>query len=153
LDCGTPIALAYAGGWSWRGLLPALSPGAHTATLEVIDSAGVRTIATTAVEVCAPERGTLAGIEWPQLGGNAAHTGAVAREIAPPLVTRWTAMAGGHVMHGAPTIAHGLVYLTTTDLANGDGGGVLALDLETGAIRWRAPTTLPVRGAATVSGD
>jgi outer membrane protein assembly factor BamB len=46
-----------------------------------------------------------------------------------------------------------MVYLTTTDLANGDGGGVVALDLETGALRWRAPSAMAIRGAATVSGD
>ncbi|MBA3460622.1 MAG: metallophosphoesterase, partial [Deltaproteobacteria bacterium] len=74
VDCGTPIALSYGGGWSWRGTLPALAPGEHSLTLDAITSDGERLSSTTGIEVCSAETGTLAGIEWPQLGGNSAHT-------------------------------------------------------------------------------
>lgn len=153
VDCGTPVSLAYAGAWSWRAALPALAPGPHSVALDGVTAAGAHVAHTFTFEVCAPEAGAIAGIDWPQLGGSAAHTGALRREVAPPLAVRWTTSVGGHVLHGAPVIAHGMVYLTTTDLANGDGGGVVALDLETGVLRWRAPSAMPIRGAATVSGD
>lgn len=153
VDCGTPLTLAFAGGWSWRAALPALPPGPHSVALDGVTPAGTHVSRSVAFEVCAPETSALSGAAWPQLGGNAAHTGALARELAPPLVARWTASAGGHVLHGAPAIANGMVYLTTTDLANGDAGGVVALDLETGALRWRAPSAMAIRGAATVSGN
>lgn len=153
VDCGSPVALAFAGGWSWRAPLAALPPGPHSVALDAITTTGEHVARTVTFEVCAEETTTLAGRAWPQLGGNAAHTGAIARELAPPLGVRWTASVGGHVLHGAPAIAHGLVYLTTTDLANGDAGGVVALDLETGALRWRAPSEMAIRGAATVAGD
>lgn len=153
VDCGTPISLAYAGGWSWRATLPPLTPGPHSVAIDGVTAAGAHVVRTFGFEVCEPEAGSLAGAEWPQLGGNPAHTGALAHELAPPLVTRWTTSVGGHVLHGAPAIAHGMIYLTTTDLAGSEGGGVVALDLETGAVRWRAPSAMPIRGAATVSGE
>ncbi len=153
VDCRTPLSLAFAGGWSWRATLPAMTPGPHSVALDGVTAAGEHVAHTFAFEVCAPETGALAGEDWPQLGGGAAHTGALRRELAPPLAARWTTSVGGHVLHGAPAIAHGMVYLTTTDLANGDGGGVVALDLETGALRWRAASAMPIRGAATVAGD
>lgn len=153
LDCGTPIALAYLGGWTWRAALPALSPGPHAVTLEATSSDGDRLRALATIAVCEPERTPLGTGAWPQLGGNAAHTGAIAGEVAPPLAARWTQAVGGHVMHGAPAIANGMIFVTVTDLAGGDTGGIVALDLATGAIRWRANTALPVRGAATVARD
>lgn len=152
-DCGSPIALAFTGGWSWRAELPPLTPGPHSITVDAVSATGEHVARTFAFEVCVPETASIQGTAWPQLGGNAAHTGSLPRELAPPLAVRWTASTGGHVLHGAPVIAHGMVYLTTTDLANSDAGGVVAFDLETGALRWRAPTTLAIRGAATVSGD
>lgn len=153
IDCGTPIALAYAGGWTWRAALPALSPGTHAVTLDAVTSGGEHLRRTTGIAVCEPDRSPFGRADWPQLGGNAAHTGAIAREVTPPLSARWTQTVGGHILHGAPAIANGTVYVTTTDLADGNTGGVVALDLQTGALRWRANTALPVRGAATVAGD
>ena len=153
IDCATPISLRFAGGWSWRAELGALAPGAHSVTLDARAPGGAHLTRTTGFEVCTADAPPLAGIDWPQLGGGPTHTGATPRELAPPLATRWTTSVGGHVLHGAPAIAHGMIYLTTTDLAGGDGGGVVALDLESGAVRWRAPSALPIRGAATVIGD
>jgi len=153
VDCSTPLTLSFQGGWSWRTTLPALTPGPHSVALAGVTTGGTHVARTFSFEVCVPEAAPLAGAPWPQLGGNAAHTGARDRELAPPLVARWTTSVGGHVMHGAPAIAHGMIYVTTTDLANGDAGGVVALDLETGALRWRAPAAMAIRGAATVSGD
>ena len=153
LDCGTPIALGFAGGWDWRVDLPALLPGSHTVTVTAHAPSGAHALRTRAFEVCAPDPLPRAGADWPQLGTSAAHTGAITHELAPPLVPRWTATAGGHVLEAAPAIAQGRVYVATTDLANGNAGGVTAFDLATGAVRWRAATPLPVRGGPSVIGD
>lgn len=153
IDCATPVTLAPAGGWSYGGTLPPLPAGPHTLSLEAIGRGGARVTRAVGFEVCATAPARVTEGSWPQLGGGAAHTGATQHELAPPLVTRWTASVGGHVLHGAPAIAHGMIFVTTTDLAAGSTGGVVALDLATGVIRWRTPVPQPIRGGATVVGD
>lgn len=147
VDCATPVALRWAGGWTWRAALPGLAPGAHDVAIEATSASGEHASATATLEVCAPAGAPRAGEDWPQVGGDAAHTGFRAHELAPPLVPRWTAAAGGHVITAAPVIAAGAVYVAVTDLGDGGAGGVVALDLATGAVKWRAPTPVAVRGA------
>src|SRR5262249_10673686 len=107
-----------------------------------------------AFEVCAaPPAPPAPREDWPQLGGDAAHTGARAHEVAPPLAVQWATPLGGHVIAASPVIAAGNVYVAITDLADGKGGGVAALDLATGAVRWRTATELPLRAGLAVAGD
>jgi uncharacterized protein (TIGR03382 family) len=156
VDCATPIELRWAGGWTWRGELPALGPGAHSVAIDATSAAGARASANATIEVCDPPPPAAAGEDWPQLGGGPTHAGARAHELAPPLSPRWTAAAGGHVLTAAPAIADGAVFVAVTDLGDGAAGGIVAFDLATGAVRWRAPTPLPVRGGVAVvvaSGD
>jgi MYXO-CTERM domain-containing protein len=154
IDCGTPIALRFAGGWSWEADLPALAPGVHTLTLA---AGGGRGSASAAFEVCEQAARVGANVsaadDWPQLGGAPDHRGARDRELAPPLVARWATAVGGHVLQAAPAIAGGVVYVTATDQGDGKTGGVVALDLATGAIRWRTTTPVQVRGGPAVAGD
>ncbi|HLL24943.1 MAG TPA: metallophosphoesterase, partial [Kofleriaceae bacterium] len=42
VDCATPIALRYAGGWSWRATLPTLPPGPHTLLVDARAPSGAR---------------------------------------------------------------------------------------------------------------
>jgi outer membrane protein assembly factor BamB len=149
VDCATPIALRYAGGWSWQSELPVMSPGVHTLTVDMRAGHATRSLG---FEVCDADAAPPAGNDWPQIGGAADHTGARADELPPPLVARWATAIGGHVMQAAPAIARGMVYVTATDQGDGSSGGVVALDLATGAIRWRVTTPLQVRGGAAVSG-
>ncbi|MDQ3298708.1 MAG: metallophosphoesterase, partial [Myxococcota bacterium] len=146
VDCGTPIALRYAGSWSWRTELPALASGSHTIAIDARAPSGTRVSRTFTVEVCArPVAASApapAGTSWPQLGGNARHTGATPVAIAPPLGQRWASTVGGHVL-AAPVVAGGLVFVTATDLGDGRTGGVAAIDLATGAMRWRVATPSP----------
>jgi outer membrane protein assembly factor BamB len=162
-DCGPPIALAHAGGWSWRAALPSLSPGRHTVTVEARAPSGARVERAVAFDVCAATAAAAtaaaaaatappAGAAWPQLGGDARHTGATPRVIAPPLAARWVTPIGGHVLQAPPAVAGGLVFATATDLGSGRSGGVIALGLADGAVRWRARTELPVRGGPAVAG-
>ncbi|HET7499521.1 MAG TPA: PQQ-binding-like beta-propeller repeat protein [Kofleriaceae bacterium] len=149
VDCGTPIALRYTGGWSWQAELPALEPGPHTLT--VAAHAG-RTEAAIGFEVCVPGAAPAVGADWPQVGGAADHTGARDRELAPPVVARWATAVGGHVLQAAPVIANGTVYMTATDQGDGTTGGVVAIDLLTGAVKWRTTTQVQVRGGPAVAG-
>jgi len=150
IDCATPIALRYAGGWSWQAALPPLEPGPHTVTLAA--RAG-RAAAAAGFEVCSATAAPPSGPDWPQVGGAPDHAGARDRELAPPLAQRWATAIGGHVLQASPVIAHGNVYITATDQGDGSSGGVVALELATGAIQWRTTTPRQVRGGPAVSGD
>jgi MYXO-CTERM domain-containing protein len=149
IDCATPIALRFAGGWSWQAELPVLAPGPHSLT---VNARAGRVATSVGFEVCEPATAPVAGDDWPQLGGAPDHAGARDRELAPPLVARWATPIGGHVLQAAPAIAHGTVYVTATDQGDGDTGGVVALDLATGAIKWRTTTPMQVRGGPAVTG-
>jgi outer membrane protein assembly factor BamB/predicted phosphodiesterase len=148
IDCASRFELRHAGGWVWRANLPALSRGDHMLELDARGSDGRHATRTMTLHVCAapPASPARPGPDWPQVGGSAAHAGSVAERIEPPIATRWTRALGGHVLTSAPIIAGGVVYVATTDLADGDTGGVTAVDLATGAIRWRARTKKPIRG-------
>jgi outer membrane protein assembly factor BamB/predicted phosphodiesterase len=149
VDCATPIALRYAGGWSWQADLPAMSPGPHT--LSVTAHAG-RVTSSISFEVCPFTTTPSVGPDWAQVGGAPDHAGARNRELAPPLTQRWATAVGGHVLQAAPAIARGAVYITATDQGDGHTGGVVALDLATGAIRWRTTTPTQIRGGVAAAG-
>ena len=95
---------------------------------------GTHADATASFEVCDPPAAPPIGPDWNQLGGDPAHDGARAHEIAPPLATRWVTSVGGNLPSASPAIGNGIVYITVSDLGDGSGGGVVALDLTTGAI-------------------
>jgi outer membrane protein assembly factor BamB/predicted phosphodiesterase len=148
LDCGTPIALKHVGGWNWRAELPALIAGPHSLAV----TAGTTTRHTSFVAGCENPAASGEIAPWAQAGGNAAHTGFVTRPIAPPLVQRWATAIGGHVLQAAPVIGDGAAFVVATDLGRGDTGGVVALELTTGAVRWRHTTGVPVRGGLAIAG-
>ncbi|NVB81344.1 MAG: PQQ-binding-like beta-propeller repeat protein [Kofleriaceae bacterium] len=150
VDCATPIAMRSAGGMSWVADLPALSGGPHAITVEATTPSGTSATATTTIEVCTPAAAPPKGPDWVQLGGDPDHAGAREHEIVPPLVTRWTAAVGGHVITASPAIARDKVYVAVTDLGDGNSGGVVALDLVTGALKWRVATAKPLRGGLVV---
>ncbi|HTL36380.1 MAG TPA: PQQ-binding-like beta-propeller repeat protein, partial [Kofleriaceae bacterium] len=150
VDCATPMTLRPAGGWTYKVALPALTPGAHGVEIAATTQTGTRVTRSLAFEVCAPPALPASGLDWPQVGGGPSHLGARPHEVAPPLVTRWTATTGGHVLTAAPVIANDTVYVAATDLADGATGGISAFDLATGTLRWRVATPLPVRGGLAV---
>jgi outer membrane protein assembly factor BamB/predicted phosphodiesterase len=152
IDCATPIEMRFLGGWSWRTELPPLTPGVHEIDVDATTTSGASAHTVARFEVCDPEASPQAGGDWPQLGGNAQHSGARDTELAPPLVARWTQSLGGHALHAAPAIAAGTVFVTATDLGDGGSGGIVAYDLVTGALKWRHPTAMPARGAPAISG-
>jgi outer membrane protein assembly factor BamB len=153
IDCATPIELRWAGGWTWRAPLPELAAGAHTVTVEATSASGARATTKATIDICDPRGSPGASGDWAQLGGGPTHAGARAHELVPTLITRWTQTVGGHVITAPPAIAHGTVYVAMTDLGDGNAGGIVALDLATGAVRWRVPTDKPVRGGVAAAGD
>jgi outer membrane protein assembly factor BamB len=152
IDCGTPIDLAPAGGWNYSAAAPALTAGTHSLELHAISPAGRELTTSSSFDVCAPPQAP-AGGDWPQVGGGSEHPGAVAAAVAPPLQVAWSTPVGGTVALGTPVVAGDTVIVASTDRAAGDAGGLIALDLATGAIRWRATTPYPVTAAAAIDGD
>jgi outer membrane protein assembly factor BamB len=153
VDCASPIALRSAGGWSWRAELPPLLPGPHTISVQARAQSGAAITATTTIEICVAAPPPLPGPTWNQVGGGPTHSGATSHALSPPLVTRWTATVGGHVLTASPVIAQGLVFVAVTDLGDGASGGVVAIDLLGGTQRWRVPTPMQIRGGVAVAGD
>jgi MYXO-CTERM domain-containing protein len=149
IDDVAPIALTYAGGWDWRAPL-ALGAGRHHVHVIAVGPAGATT-ADADLDVCDADPPNLHGGEWPGFQGGPTHAGLRADDLAPPLLTQWTATVGGHVHMGAPVVSRGRVYVTVSDFARGDHGGVVALDLDTGAELWRWTSPLPVRNAPAVA--
>lgn len=69
--------------------------------------------------------------EWPAFLHNLQRTGYVRDTFPPPLRLAWTYELGGYVW-SHPVIADHMVYIS--------GPRFVALELETGAVRWRAET-------------
>ncbi len=133
--------------------MPGLAPGTHRLTLSASAPSGRSALRELAFEVCAPSLGAPAAGSWPQLGGGPAHGNAAAAPIAPPLQQAWATSVGGNVVLGSPVVAGGTVVVSVWDLGAGDGGGLVALDLATGAERWRYTPPFPARSAPAVDGD
>jgi len=151
IDCGAPMTLTPVGGWTYRGAVPALAAGTHVVQLHAATPAGRTVDKTVRFEVCAAADATPAIGAWPQLGGGPAHQGRQAAAIAPPLTTRWTTAVGGALALGSPVIADGTVVVSVADRAAGDQGGLVALDLVTGAIKWRYVTPYPPSNAPAIA--
>lgn len=152
LDCKAAVPLAHAGGWTWRAALPPLAKGAHTIEIEARTSTH-RLSRTVVFEACDPGPAPPTTGTWSQLGGSPTHAGATTQALVPPLAPRWTATASGHLLHGAPAIGGGRVFVAVTDLADGKRGGVVAFDLASGRQLWRTRTSSPVRGGPALDGD
>lgn len=150
IDCGASIALARRGGWTFGAPL-ALSSGRHDVEVTATTPSGRTLTRQTAFEVCSRTEPARQIAAWPQLGGGPRHENATAHAIAPPLQQLWATAVGGNVVLGTPVIERGVVVVTLWDLGAGDRGGVVALDLATGAERWRYRTPLQVRAAPAIA--
>lgn len=125
IDGGTPITMRAVGGWDWRAELPELAPGPHR-----VDVDGT----TATINVCAP-------LVSPVRGG-----------LTTSLATRWVTPTGGTLLSARPVISNDTIFATVTDLGDGETGGVIAIELATGAVRWRAPLPIQARGGVAVVG-
>ena len=125
IDCGAPIDLAPAGGWSYGAAIPALPAGTHSLELHASSPAGRELTASTSFYVCAPAQAPARG-DWPQVGGGAEHPGAVATPVTPPLQVAWSTSVGGTLALGTPVAAGDTVIVASTDRSAGDAGGPAA---------------------------
>jgi outer membrane protein assembly factor BamB len=150
VNCGPEVELSPRGGWAFGAQLPALPPGTHRLTLAAAAPSGRRLERDVAFDVCPTGLGAPAAADWPQLGGAPEHRNATPRAIAPPLQQAWATSIGGAVVLGTPVIAAGVVVIASWDLGAGDTGGLVALDLATGAERWRYVTPYPTRSAPAI---
>ncbi len=119
---GIAVRAAFVGGWDWR-VPTALAAGSHR--IEVDGHAST-------FEVCEP----------------IAATGPLSTSLA----TRWLTPTGGSLLSARPVIADGTIYATVTDLGDGTTGGAIALDLATGAVKWRAVLPIQARGGPAIVG-
>jgi outer membrane protein assembly factor BamB len=152
IDCGAPFALEPRGGWTFSARLPALVGGTHSITLDADSSSGRHLEQLVAFEVCANNAQAPVAGDWPQLGGGPAHAGSRAAPLVPPMQQKWATAIGGNVVLGTPVVAAGTVVVSVTDFGAGDRGGIVALDLTSGAERWRYVTPFQVRNAPAIEG-
>jgi outer membrane protein assembly factor BamB len=82
--------------------------------------------------------------DWPMFRGNAARTGAVAEQAAPPFAQAWAFTAGGGIL-SSPAVYGGAVYFGARD------GYLYAVDAATGAELWRLRTANWVESSPAVS--
>ncbi len=150
IDGGDPITATARGGWIFAVATPPLAPGPHTLVVTAQSASGNVTTATVAFDVCSVDTPTFPATPWAQVNGGPDHTNAVAGELVPPLVPRWTTALGGHVLQGAPVFASGLVIETAVDLGDDTTGAIVAVDVATGAVVWRVP--LHARGGPAIAG-
>ena len=97
---------------------------------------------TAAVQDATPPSGTAPQNGWAATGGNAARTGAVAEpgpSSTPAELWRFPLDLGAAPAPGGPLVADGTVYLATWQAS-----GLVALDVGTGAERWRAEVGLVI---------
>ncbi len=153
IDCGPEIPLTAAGGWVFRGDAPALAAGTHSLDLHAIGQHGRELATQVAFDVCAAPASPTLAAAWPQVGGGPTHTGASPTPIATPLQVAWTTAVGGSLALGTPIVVGTTVVVAQVDRGAGNAGGLVALDLATGAIRWRATTAFPITAAPAIDGD
>jgi outer membrane protein assembly factor BamB len=146
IDGGDAIELRPAGGWDWIGTLPAIGAGDHTITLR----AG-RSKRDYPVTGCAAPRFGEAHGSWPQLGGGPERHNAADAALPADLAPRWITAVGGQLGAGSPIVADGLVVVATADLADDQDSAVVALDLASGARRWRFRPGAAVRNAVAAA--
>src|SRR5258708_30116041 len=84
------------------------------------------------IVVSAPSAVQLAASGWPQFRGNPRLTG-IGSEVPANLSLKWT-YEGGESFESSPVIADSVVY------AGAGNGDLLAIDLETGKLRWKYST-------------
>ena len=155
VDRGHWADLKSTGEFTWYAPLPAglKKPiGPHEVEVEVEDDDGARWTATskftfTADKAIVP----VAGADWTQHHGNAAHAGVAADAIEAGQRLAWSYRTKGTFLTGSPAIVDGVVYAGTRD-ENGEGNSAVhAVDQVTGKELWTFPVPSSVHGSVAVS--
>lgn len=90
------------------------------------------------------------GAAWPMQGGDVRRTGRADGNLDLPLALAWRVPVNGALCIGSPVIADDRVFIGTQD-EDVVGGGVIALDVRTGAHLWTAPFGSSVKNTPAVA--
>lgn len=155
VDRGRWNDLKSIGEFTWYSPLPAGLPkaiGPHEVEVEVEDGDGARWTAIskftfTADKAILP----VAGADWTQHHGDAAHAGVAADAIEAGQRLAWSYRTKGTFLTGSPAIVDGVVYAGTRD-ENGEGNSAVhAVSQATGQELWSYPVPSSVHGSIAVS--
>lgn len=155
VDRGHWSDLRSTGEFTWYAALPAglKKPiGPHSVEVEVEDEDGARWTATsnftfTADKAIVP----VAGADWSQHHGDAAHAGVAADAIEAGQRLAWSYRTKGTFLTGSPAIVDGVVYAGTRD-ENGEGNSAVhAVSQATGQVLWTYQVPSSVHGSIAVA--
>jgi outer membrane protein assembly factor BamB len=147
--------MGASGAFTWYSLLvgPRPGPGAHTIEVRATGRGGERWQASSAFTLTdEPPVVPVAGADWPQHHGDAAHGGVAADPLDPALRLAWSYRTQGSFLTGSPVIVDGVVYAGTRDEDGAGTSAVHAVDLVTGRPRWSTPIPSSVHGTVAVDG-
>ncbi|WP_433021406.1 PQQ-binding-like beta-propeller repeat protein [Kribbella sp. CA-294648] len=155
IDRGRWVDLRSTGEFTWYAALPAglKKPiGPHSVEVEVEDEDGARWTATsnftfTADQAIVP----VAGADWTQHHGDAAHTGVAGDAIEAGQRLAWSYRTKGTFLTGSPAIVDGVVYAGTRDENGSGNSAVHAVSQATGQVLWTYPVPSSVHGSIAVA--
>jgi outer membrane protein assembly factor BamB len=157
LDRGGPWRdLRASGAFTWFGALPkaaALDTGRHTIEVEATADGGARWSRTSTFRLLAGRAPKVTpGADWPQLHGDAAHTGVARDTLAPEkLGLAWVHRTPGVILTGSPVVEAGVAFVGTRDEDGLDANAVHAVDVATGKAKWAFHTDASVHGSVAVA--
>jgi outer membrane protein assembly factor BamB len=155
VDRGHWVDLKSTGEFTWYAALPAglKKPiGPHEVEVEIEDGDGARWTAIskftfTADKAIVP----VAGADWSQHHGNAAHAGVAADAIEAGQRLAWSYRTKGTFLTGSPAIVDGVVYAGTRDENGSGNSAVHAVSLASGQELWSYSVPSSVHGSIAVS--
>ncbi|WP_442913220.1 outer membrane protein assembly factor BamB family protein [Kribbella sp. CA-293567] len=157
VDRGRWSDLRSTGEFTWYAALPAglKKPiGPHLVEVEVEDEDGARWTATsdftfTADKAIVP----VAGADWSQHHGDAAHAGVAGDAVEAGQRLAWSYRTKGTFLTGSPAIVDGVVYAGSRD-ENGEGNSAVhAVSQATGQVLWTYQVPSSVHGSIVIAYD
>ncbi|MEQ4210119.1 PQQ-binding-like beta-propeller repeat protein [Actinopolymorpha sp. B9G3] len=154
VDGGQWQPMKVTGARTWTAPLPALPLGAHAWQVEASDERG-RTWSREAEFTVVPANVVetpRSDTPWAQFHAGAGRGGHTPDVVRPPLRLAWSHPTGGTILSGSPTVAGDTAYIGVRNEDGVDGCGVVAVDLATGARKWRSKADSLVEGAPAIAG-
>jgi outer membrane protein assembly factor BamB len=149
VDGSSWLPLKSSGEFTWSGKLAPNRSGVGQHTIDVIatdDAGNTWTESADFTLTSEPAVQPVAGADWTQHHGDAAHTG-TAGALDAGRQLAWSYRTEGTFLTGSPIIVDGVVYAGTRD-ENGDGNSVVhAVELATGERLWSRPVPSSVTGS------
>lgn len=93
----------------------------------------------------------VAGKDWTNLLGNAAHIGCVSDTLASPRLA-WTTNVGSNIYMSAPVVSEGYVYVASIDDNETGKASITKMNAADGKIVWKCPLKSSVRNSIAADG-